>query len=134
LVPPQYGGNNLYLSSIKIISVTKRPVSPKHLVILPGCAGGFFGRGGERGVDDEKGWMSGMNAWTEPCAKKNQRHVQAMSYQFHIKALSSLARLRLLNVLSCTPRSLNPRRLDIILDLELESDRLNAIFFRNRSR
>ena len=41
-------------------------------------------------------------------------------YQFHIKALSSLARLRLLNVLSCTPRSLNPRRLDIILDLELE--------------
>ena len=41
-------------------------------------------------------------------------------YQFHIKALSSLARLRLLNVQSCTPRSLNPRRLDIILDLELE--------------
>jgi hypothetical protein len=31
-----------------------------------------------------------------------------------------LARLRLLNVLPCTPRSLNPRRLDIILDLELE--------------
>jgi len=41
-------------------------------------------------------------------------------YQFHIKALSSLARLRLLNVLPCTPRSLNPRRLDIILDLKLE--------------
>jgi hypothetical protein len=41
-------------------------------------------------------------------------------YQFHIKALSSLARLRLLNVLPCTPHSLNPRRLDIILDLELE--------------
>gem|GEM_PF-3556329 len=41
-------------------------------------------------------------------------------HQFHIKALSSLARLRLLNVRTCTPRSLNPRRLDIILDLELE--------------
>jgi hypothetical protein len=41
-------------------------------------------------------------------------------YQSHIKALSSLARLRLLNVLPCTPRRLNPRCLDIILDLELE--------------
>jgi len=30
-----------------------------------------------------------------------------------------LARLRLLNVLFSTPRSLNPRRLEIILDLEL---------------
>jgi hypothetical protein len=41
-------------------------------------------------------------------------------YQFHIKVLSSLARLRQLNVHICTPRSLSPRRLDIILDLELE--------------
>ena len=49
-------------------------------------------------------------------------HVGSVSvlHQFHIKALSSLALLRLLNVLLRTPRSLNPRRLDIILDLELE--------------
>jgi hypothetical protein len=35
-----------------------------------------------------------------------------------------LARLRLLNVLFSTPRSLNPRRLEIILDLELVFDLL----------
>ena len=40
-------------------------------------------------------------------------------FQFPIKALSALARLRLLKVLFSTPRSLNPRRLEIILDLEL---------------
>jgi len=40
-------------------------------------------------------------------------------FQFHIKALSSLARLRLLNVHFSTPRRLNLRRLEIILDLEL---------------
>ncbi|RQW84399.1 MAG: hypothetical protein EHM79_14020 [Geobacter sp.] len=40
-------------------------------------------------------------------------------FQFHINALSALARLQLLNVLFSTPRSLNPRRLEIILDLEL---------------
>jgi hypothetical protein len=40
-------------------------------------------------------------------------------FQFHIKALSSLARLRQLNVRICTPRRLNPRRLEIILDLKL---------------
>ena len=41
-------------------------------------------------------------------------------FQFQIKALSSLARLRLLNVLPVRLRRLNPRRLDFILDLELE--------------
>jgi hypothetical protein len=40
-------------------------------------------------------------------------------FQFQIKALSALARLRLLNVLFSTPRRLNPCRLEIILDLEL---------------
>ena len=35
-------------------------------------------------------------------------------------ALSSLARLRLLNVLTVRLRRLNPHRLDIIFDLELE--------------
>jgi hypothetical protein len=40
-------------------------------------------------------------------------------FQFHIKALSALARLRLLNIHFSTPRSLNPRRFEIILDLEL---------------
>jgi len=44
-----------------------------------------------------------------------------VSFQFHIKALSALARLRLFNVLFSSPRSLNPRRLETILDLELES-------------
>lgn len=44
-----------------------------------------------------------------------------MSYQFHIKALSALARLRLLNVLPVRLRRLNPRRLDFILDLKLVS-------------
>ena len=39
------------------------------------------------------------------------------SFQFHIKALSSLARLRLLNVPIVRLRRLNPRRLDIILNL-----------------
>jgi outer membrane protein insertion porin family len=41
-----------------------------------------------------------------------------MLSQFQIKALSSLARLRHLNVLSVRLRRLNPRRLDFILDLE----------------
>ena len=41
-----------------------------------------------------------------------------MLYRFQIKALSSLARLRLLNVLPVCLRRLNPRRLDFILDLE----------------
>jgi len=41
-------------------------------------------------------------------------------FQFQIKALSSLARLRLLNVLGVRLRRLNPRRLDIILDLKSE--------------
>ncbi|WP_408967395.1 lipid A deacylase LpxR family protein [Oryzomonas sp.] len=39
-------------------------------------------------------------------------------YQFRIKALSALARLRLLNVLPVRFRRLNPRRLDFILDLK----------------
>jgi len=38
----------------------------------------------------------------------------ALLFQFHIKALSALARLRLFNVLFSTPR-----RLEIIHDLEL---------------
>ena len=41
-----------------------------------------------------------------------------MLYRFQIKALSSLARLRLLNVLPVRLRRLDPRRLDFILDLE----------------
>jgi hypothetical protein len=41
-------------------------------------------------------------------------------FQSQIKALSSLARLRLLNVLVARLRRLNPHRLDFILDLELE--------------
>jgi hypothetical protein len=41
-------------------------------------------------------------------------------FQFQIKALSSLARLRLLNVLPVRLRRLNPRRLDFILVLKLE--------------
>ena len=47
-------------------------------------------------------------------------HVASLSYQFQIKALSSLARLRLLSVLIVRLRRLNPRRLDFILDLKLE--------------
>jgi hypothetical protein len=39
-------------------------------------------------------------------------------YQFQIKALSLLARLRLLNVLFVRLRRLNPHRLDFILDLK----------------
>ena len=50
-------------------------------------------------------------------------------FQFHIKALSALARLRLLSVLFSTPRSLNPRRLEIILDLELElAEKILALY------
>jgi hypothetical protein len=41
-------------------------------------------------------------------------------FQFHIKALSSLARLRLLNIRNVCLRRLNPRRLAIIFDLETE--------------
>jgi hypothetical protein len=40
-------------------------------------------------------------------------------YQFQIKAASSLARLRLLNVRIVSLRCLNPRRLDVIFDLKL---------------
>jgi len=47
-------------------------------------------------------------------------------FQFQIKALSALARLRLLNVLFSAPRSLNPRRLEIILDLELVVNRYRS--------
>jgi hypothetical protein len=46
--------------------------------------------------------------------------VKTNLYQFQIKALSSLARLQLLNVRVVRLRRLNPRRLDFILDLELE--------------
>ena len=45
---------------------------------------------------------------------------QEALFQFQLKALSSLARLRLLNVLSVRLRRLNPRRLEITLDLELD--------------
>jgi len=41
-------------------------------------------------------------------------------FQFQIKTLSSLARLRLLSVLIVLLRRLNPRRLDFIPDLKLE--------------
>jgi hypothetical protein len=41
-------------------------------------------------------------------------------FQFQLKALSSLARRRLLNVLPVRLRRLLPRRLDIIFDLKLE--------------
>ncbi len=44
-----------------------------------------------------------------------------MSFQFQIKAASSLARLRLLNVLPVCLRRLDPRRLDVIFDLKPES-------------
>jgi len=44
--------------------------------------------------------------------------------QFQIKALSSLARLRLLNVLFVSLRRLNPRRLDFIFDLKSEFVRI----------
>jgi len=40
-------------------------------------------------------------------------------FQFHIMVLSALARLRLLSVLFSTLSSLNPRRLEIIFNLEL---------------
>ena len=51
-----------------------------------------------------------------------QRRETAMRklFRFHIKALSLLARLRLLNVLSARLRRLYPRRLDIIFDLKSE--------------
>ena len=48
------------------------------------------------------------------------RVTAAVLFQSQIIALSSLARLRLLNVLTVSLRRLNPHRLDIILDLELE--------------
>jgi hypothetical protein len=41
-------------------------------------------------------------------------------FQFQIKAASSLARLRLLNVLTVCLRRLDPRRLDVIFDLKSE--------------
>ena len=48
------------------------------------------------------------------------RHpVRAALFQFHTRALFAMARIRRLNVLFGTPRGLNPRRLGIILDLEL---------------
>jgi hypothetical protein len=47
-----------------------------------------------------------------------------MVYPFQIKALSLLARLRLLNVLAVRPRRLNSRRLDVILDLKSVNDAL----------
>jgi len=43
--------------------------------------------------------------------------LQIVVFQFQIKALSSLARLRLFNVLPVRLRHLNPRRLDFILVL-----------------
>jgi hypothetical protein len=51
-----------------------------------------------------------------------------MSFQFQIKALSSLARHRHLNVLIGTPRRLNPRRLDFIFDLKLVSECFYDLF------
>jgi hypothetical protein len=41
-------------------------------------------------------------------------------FQFQIKAASSLARSRLLNVLRVRLRRLDPRRLDVIFDLKPE--------------
>ena len=40
----------------------------------------------------------------------------SLLFQFHLKALYALARLRLLNVLFRSPQSLNPCRFAIILD------------------
>ena len=48
------------------------------------------------------------------------------SYQFHIKALSALARHWLLNVLSVRLRRRYPRRLDIIFDLKSILSRLGT--------
>jgi hypothetical protein len=78
-------------------------------------------------LDQAGPWPEHIKAWLHtdhPSVLQRIRVAKLDLYQFHIKALSSLARLRLLNVLPCTPRSLNPRRLDIILDLELELDRV----------
>jgi hypothetical protein len=50
-----------------------------------------------------------------------------LSHQFQIKALPSLAHLRLLNVLPVRLRRLDPRRLGFIFDLELESEGVDAV-------
>ena len=44
-------------------------------------------------------------------------------FHFHIKAPSSLARLRLLNILFVCFRRLNPHHLECISDLKLELDK-----------
>ena len=50
---------------------------------------------------------------------RNQRGIAVVRlFQFQIKALSALARLRLLDVLFSTPCSHYPRCLQIILDLD----------------
>jgi hypothetical protein len=49
-----------------------------------------------------------------------------MLFQFQIKALSSFARLQLLNVRVVRLRRFNPRRLDFILDLKLALPKINA--------
>jgi hypothetical protein len=61
---------------------------------------------------------AGSAGFLVPGGQQSTPRKKYQLFQFHIKALSLLARLRLLNVLKCTPRSLNTRRLDIILDLE----------------
>jgi hypothetical protein len=53
--------------------------------------------------------------------------------QFHIKVLSSGARLWLLNVLSVRLRRLKPRRLDIILDLEPALSVVSDVHIRLKS-
>jgi hypothetical protein len=46
--------------------------------------------------------------------------IDELLFHFHIKAPSSLARLRFLNILFVSFRRLNPHRLECISDLKLE--------------
>ena len=56
-----------------------------------------------------------------------------MLFQFQIKALSSLARLQLLNVRVVRLRRLNPHRLDFILDLKLVFEGTWQLTYQKRS-
>jgi len=58
--------------------------------------------------------------WGIKTRKADRALFQWLLFHFQIKALSSLARRRLLNVLPVRLRRLLPRRLDIIFDLKPE--------------
>jgi hypothetical protein len=65
--------------------------------------------------------MAGKRLASIPTRRFSAEH-NVGPYKFQIKALSALARLRLLNAPVVRLRRLNPRRLDFILDMKFVTE------------